>query len=118
MLVSFNACRQEAQRHLSIEPVTIVAANVPTTALSGDSLVVEVTCGTPTPCWEFHRYAVARSDSGYSIVVYAEYDGRPCIQIPGTFTTRITIAPPGPGRYVFTFNQEEGRVLRKSLIVR
>jgi hypothetical protein len=113
-----SSCGREAVGQLTIEPVPIDSVIMPATALPGDSLALEVTCGTPTPCWEFHRYEVARTDSEYAVVVYAKYDGRPCIQIPGTFTTRITVPPPGPGRYVFTFPQARGRVLTRSVIVR
>jgi hypothetical protein len=113
-----STCRRETGRQLSIEPVPIVSVIMPAAVSPGDSLVLEVTCGTPTPCWEFHRSEVARADSAYAVVVYAAYDGRPCIQIPGNFTTRITVPPPDTGKHVFTFRQAEGRVLTKAVIVR
>lgn len=99
------------------QALPVIAVTMPGTLQAGDSLIAEVTCGTPNPCWEFQRAEITRTDSVYSVAIIARYDGRPCIQVLGTLTARIAVLPPGPGSYHFTFTQAEGSTLRKSLAV-
>jgi len=111
------ACGSSQDKTLTIETVPVLTVNMPQVTEAGDSVVIEVTCGTPTPCWDFHQFEITQSDSEYSIIVFAQYDGRPCIQIPGTLTAKTVIRPARPGRYLFRFNQTDEKVLTKTMAV-
>jgi hypothetical protein len=116
--VGLSMCSREGEKSISVQAVPILSVKVPEIIRSGDSLTVEVMCGTPTPCWEYQRFEVSFADSVISVAVFAQYDGRPCIQTLGTFSAKTVIRPPGPGRYHFQFKQEEGKTLAKTLTVR
>lgn len=115
--VFFGRCSDKPSDSISVSPVGVLSVVVPDTVRIGSPITLKATCGTPTPCWEFERFEVFHHDKQFTVTVLARYDGRPCIQVLGSFNADTSIVVQEPGTYTFRFNQGESSILEKSVVV-
>ncbi|MEK7250598.1 MAG: hypothetical protein AAB209_09260, partial [Bacteroidota bacterium] len=85
--------------------------------LLGEPITFETTCSTPTPCWKFNRFDITRDGRQYNIMSFAEYDGRPCIQVVGSFKASSSVVPKERGAYTFRFWRAQEQFLDKTVVV-
>lgn len=59
---------------------------------------------TPDPCWEIHRYEIAKKDGEIYVTVIGRRDKeKACIQTIGSTTTEVPLLFEGPGDYKCRF---------------
>lgn len=116
--LALHTCEKEPAAKIQSSPTAVTAAASPDSIRLGQPIVSTITCGTPNPCWEFTRVDIAQSGFEYTVKVIAEYDGRPCIQVLGSFTTTSSITPTEKGTYTLRFWRAENQFLEKRIVVR
>jgi hypothetical protein len=116
--IALNTCDGKKEEAIQASPASISTVAIPDTIHIGQPVAFEITCSTPNPCWAFQRFDIVQSGFVYTIKVIAEYDGRPCIQILGSFTTPSSIIPKERGAYTLRFWRAEDRFLEKTVVVR
>jgi hypothetical protein len=99
LIVAFRACDAGQAIPREVREIPVASVTMPDDPRAGEPLHIRLICNTPTPCWEFLRSDITHKDSTVTIRVYARYDGRPCVQIPGTLSTTATVSLAAPGRY-------------------
>lgn len=118
LVLAFRTCEPGPTVHQTVREVPVIAVTMPADPRAGEPCSIDLTCATPTPCWEFHRTDITHSDSLVILRVFARYDGRPCIQIPGTITATATVTLARAGLYQFRFTGRDSTQAVRELIVR
>lgn len=116
--LTLPACGKREVGTVQVAPVPVTAVALPDTVSLGQPVVFEATGTTPTPCWTFARFDVARSGRRYDITAFARYDGRPCVQILGSFTAGASVVPTERGVHVLRFWRTPTRSLELTVVVR
>ncbi len=98
--------------------VPVLSVTLRDTVNIGEPIVFETTCGIPNPCWEFQRFEISQRGFQYYVKVFAEYDGRPCIQVLSSFKAGTSVLPTERGKYVFSFWQSEDQTLDTTTVVK
>jgi hypothetical protein len=114
---TFNTCEEKRGASMETSPVHVQSANIPPRISFGNRITFELTCATPTPCWEFKELAVTRHGRDYDIQVIAQNDGRPCVQILGSFKTTSSVTPTERGTHTFKFWRSQAPSLDVTVLV-
>jgi hypothetical protein len=117
LVFTFNTCEEKRAASIETAPVHVQSVNIPSRISLGNSIVFEVTCGAPTPCWEFKEFIITRNERVYDIQVVAQYDGRPCVQILGSFKTSSSVTPTERGTYTLRFWRSQAPSLDATVLV-
>jgi hypothetical protein len=98
-------------------PVHAQSVNIPSRVAFGERIAFDIVCSTPTPCWEFNKLIITPGERHYDVQVLAQYDGRPCIQVLGSFTTSSFVTPSERGTYTFRFWRSQAPSLDVTVVV-
>ncbi len=113
-----NACEEKKAGSVQSAQGAVISVTIANTVQQGQPVAFEMKCGTPTPCWEFKRLEIMQDGFVYTITAITEYDGRPCVQILGSFTTNSSVVPKEKGTYTFRFWRAADQFLERSVVVR
>ncbi len=116
-VIVLHWCQEKGGDAHQVLPVRVLSVTLPDTIQLGQPIRFETTCGTSTPCWLFKRFEISQTRKQYSITVYAEYDGRPCVQVIGTLKASSSVVPQERGTYTFRFWRARDRTLDRVVVV-
>ncbi len=117
-IFTLNTCEEKKADALQVSPAPVMSVAISDTVLLGEPITFETTCGTPTPCWRFNRFDITRNGREYNIKVFAEYDGRSCVQVVGSFKASSSVVPQERGTYAFQFWRTPEQLLHRIVVVR
>ncbi|MBX2991513.1 MAG: hypothetical protein KF749_10150 [Bacteroidetes bacterium] len=115
--ILFGRCSDKPPDSVSVSPASILSVLIPDTVRLGSPITLEASCGTPTPCWEFERFEFIQHDKQINTTVFARYDGRPCVQVLGSFKADTSVVVGERGTYTFRFNRGEDSFFERSVVV-
>ena len=116
-LVALNSCEERKNEPLHTSRVHVQSVDIPSHVAFGQPITFEVTCTTPTPCWEFDTFEIKRDGHEHEVQVVARSDDRPCIQILGSFKATGSVTPTERGTYTFKFWRAQAPSLDVDVIV-
>jgi len=115
--LTLTSCGEKTAESLQLSPVSVASVAISDTVLLGQPVVFKTTCSTPTPCWEFERFEITEDGRQYNVKVFARYDGRPCIQILGSFKANSSVVPKERGTYTFRFWHTQKQSLDTTVVI-
>jgi hypothetical protein len=100
-----------------IERMPVESVTMPDTIRLGETIDFKAVVGVPFPCWTFRSITSTEGEMSFSIEVYAQYNGEPCIQVVSSFEAEGSLKPSKRGTYSIAFWQRDGQVLSKTCVV-